>query len=238
MRTALVLLLLLALAAIPGSVIPQEGVDSLKTSRWQDGAPDADAGLREARAVLGLRLGVVLGDLPPADGVAGRLHRAAHVPTTGAALRAAPPRAPRNLTRLPDHASYRTTDDVDDVLAARRGGAEAARATGVRADDDGAVVAPSAATCARPATCSSTSRCWWCWSGFAVGGLFGYKGGVILVGRQRLLQQPHAVRRLRPRQPVPARRHGAVLLRRRRLRRRLADRRAARRDGAGLRRRT
>ena len=29
MRTALVLLLLLALAAVPGSVIPQEGVDSL-----------------------------------------------------------------------------------------------------------------------------------------------------------------------------------------------------------------
>ena len=39
MRTALVLLLLLALAAIPGSVIPQSGVDSLKTSQWQDDAP-------------------------------------------------------------------------------------------------------------------------------------------------------------------------------------------------------
>jgi cytochrome c biogenesis protein len=31
MRTALVLLLLLALAAIPGSVIPPPGVDSIKT---------------------------------------------------------------------------------------------------------------------------------------------------------------------------------------------------------------
>ena len=40
MRTALVLLLLLALAAIPGSVIPQSGVDSLKTSRWQADHPD------------------------------------------------------------------------------------------------------------------------------------------------------------------------------------------------------
>ena len=39
MRTALVLLLLLALAAIPGSLIPQEGVDSLKTSQWQDAHP-------------------------------------------------------------------------------------------------------------------------------------------------------------------------------------------------------
>ena len=33
MRTALILLLLLALAAIPGSVIPQADVDSLKTSQ-------------------------------------------------------------------------------------------------------------------------------------------------------------------------------------------------------------
>ncbi len=40
MRTALILLLLLALAAIPGSVIPQSDVDSLKTSRWQDAHPD------------------------------------------------------------------------------------------------------------------------------------------------------------------------------------------------------
>ncbi|MEJ7796347.1 MAG: cytochrome c biogenesis protein ResB, partial [Nocardioides sp.] len=39
MRTALVLLLLLALVAIPGSVIPQQDVDALKTSQWQDDHP-------------------------------------------------------------------------------------------------------------------------------------------------------------------------------------------------------
>ena len=39
MRTALVLLLLLALAAVPGSIIPQSGVDSLKTSNWQSDHP-------------------------------------------------------------------------------------------------------------------------------------------------------------------------------------------------------
>ncbi|MSZ77523.1 MAG: cytochrome c biogenesis protein ResB, partial [Actinobacteria bacterium] len=39
MRTALILLLLLALAAVPGSVIPQEGVDALKTANWQDAHP-------------------------------------------------------------------------------------------------------------------------------------------------------------------------------------------------------
>ena len=40
MRTALVLLLLLALAAIPGSVVPQEDVDALAVSRWKDAHPD------------------------------------------------------------------------------------------------------------------------------------------------------------------------------------------------------
>ena len=39
MRTALILLFLLALAAIPGSVIPQEAVDSLRASQWRDAAP-------------------------------------------------------------------------------------------------------------------------------------------------------------------------------------------------------
>ena len=36
MRTALVLLLLLALAAIPGSVVPQSGVDALAVTRWKE----------------------------------------------------------------------------------------------------------------------------------------------------------------------------------------------------------
>ena len=40
MRTALVLLLLLALAAIPGSVIPQSGVDALAVTRWKEEHPD------------------------------------------------------------------------------------------------------------------------------------------------------------------------------------------------------
>ena len=39
MRTALILLFLLALAAIPGSVVPQEAVDSLRASQWRDQHP-------------------------------------------------------------------------------------------------------------------------------------------------------------------------------------------------------
>ena len=36
MRTALILLFLLALAAIPGSVVPQEAVDSVRASQWKE----------------------------------------------------------------------------------------------------------------------------------------------------------------------------------------------------------
>ena len=36
MRIALILLLLLALAAVPGSLIPQERVDALKAAQWKD----------------------------------------------------------------------------------------------------------------------------------------------------------------------------------------------------------
>nr|WP_278259928.1 cytochrome c biogenesis protein ResB [Nocardioides convexus] len=42
------LLLLLALAAIPGSVIPQAGVDSLAVTRWKSDHPKAHPRLRES----------------------------------------------------------------------------------------------------------------------------------------------------------------------------------------------
>src|ERR1043165_2697188 len=35
MRTALILLFLLALAAVPGSVVPQESVDSVAAAQWR-----------------------------------------------------------------------------------------------------------------------------------------------------------------------------------------------------------
>jgi cytochrome c biogenesis protein len=39
MRTALVLLFLLALAAVPGSVVPQESIDAVKVRNWQTDHP-------------------------------------------------------------------------------------------------------------------------------------------------------------------------------------------------------
>ena len=48
MRTALILLLLLALGAIPGSVIPQSGVDALKTQNWQAAHPTSPRSTRSS----------------------------------------------------------------------------------------------------------------------------------------------------------------------------------------------
>ena len=111
MRTALVLLLLLALAAVPGSIVPQEDVDALEVSRWKDAHPDLTPvyerlGLFSVydspwfAAIYLLLMVSLVGCIIPRSLVYWR------------AMRAQPPRAPRNLSRLPDHASYTTDDDV------------------------------------------------------------------------------------------------------------------------------
>ena len=99
MRTALILLLLLALAAIPGSVIPQSGVDSLKTSRWQEAHPD----LTPVYEKLGL---FSVYDSPWFSAIYILLMVSlvgCFIPRTFVywkAMRAAPPPAPRNLACL------------------------------------------------------------------------------------------------------------------------------------------
>ena len=226
MRTALILLLLLALAAIPGSIIPQEGVDALKASNWQADHPK----LTPVYERLGL---FSVYDSPWFSAIYLLLMLSlvgCIVPRTWhywRGIRAKPPAAPRNLTRLPDHASYHSTEDPDVVLERARQTLRKRRYRLSVADD---------AVSAERGYLREVGNLVFHLSvlvvlvGFAVGSLFGYKGGVILGGRQRLLEHAHAVRRLRPRQPVPRRGHGAVLPHRRRLRRRLAHR-AARRPG-------
>jgi cytochrome c biogenesis protein len=178
MRTALILLLLLALAAIPGSVIPQEGVDSLKTSRWQDAHPKLtpiyeQLGLFSVydspwfSAIYILLMVSLVGCIVP---------RSFHYWT---AMRAAPPRAPRNLTRLPDHATYETAEGVDEVHA-RAVEVLRKRRYRVVTGDDGAVSAERGYLREAGNLLFHLSVVV-VLVGFAVGGLFGYKGGVILV---------------------------------------------------------
>ncbi|GAW48850.1 MULTISPECIES: cytochrome c biogenesis protein ResB [unclassified Nocardioides] len=177
MRTALILLLLLALAAVPGSIIPQSGVDALKTSNWQADHPKLTPvyerlGLFSVydsvwfSAIYILLMLSLVGCIVPRTFVYLR------------GIRAKPPVTPRNLTRLPDHASYQTSDDLDVVLERARLALRKRRYRMTLEDD---------AVSAERGYLREVGNLVFHLSvlivlvGFAMGGLFGYKGGVILV---------------------------------------------------------
>ncbi|WP_028643411.1 cytochrome c biogenesis protein ResB [Nocardioides sp. URHA0020] len=184
MRTALILLLLLALAAIPGSVIPQEGVDSLKTSNWQSDHPKLTPvydrlGLFSVydspwfSAIYILLMISLVGCIVP---------RTFHY---WRGIRAKPPAAPRNLDRLPDHASYETSEAPEVVI-------ERARALLKRrryrlSVSTGSTDAGADAVSAERGYLREVGNLVFHLSvlvvlvGFALGGMFGYKGGVILL---------------------------------------------------------
>jgi cytochrome c biogenesis protein len=105
MRTALILLFLLALASVPGSVLPQEGVDPAAVSQYYAAHPSLAPLLNKLSlfsvfaapwfaAIYLLLFASLAGCVLP------RTFR-----LVGSA-RQKPPRAPRNLTRLPFTASY------------------------------------------------------------------------------------------------------------------------------------
>ena len=182
MRTALVLLLLLALGSVPGSVVPQRGVDATRVAQWREQHPDLAPiydrlGLFSVyssvwfSAIYLLLMVSLVGCIIPRLGVYWR------------SLRAAPPPAPRNLSRLPGHAEAGADADVDAVV-------EQARAVLRRRRYRlGPVVTESSGSVAL-----SAERGWLREAGnllfhvsvvavlvlFAVGQLFGYKGGVIV----------------------------------------------------------
>ena len=181
MRTALVLLLLLALAAIPGSIIPQEGVDSLKTSNWQTAHPK----LTPVYEKLGL---FSVYDSPWFSAIYILLMLSlvgCIVPRTfhyWRGLRAKPPAAPRNLTRLPEHATY-TTSDAPDVVVERARVALRSRRYRLLVDDspDGGAVSAERGYLREAGNLVFHLSVLVVLVGFALGSMFGYKGGVILL---------------------------------------------------------
>ncbi|MGQ2910374.1 MAG: cytochrome c biogenesis protein ResB [Aeromicrobium sp.] len=119
MRTALLLLLLLAVAAIPGSIVPQRGVDARAVEAFQARHPDLTPWLE--------RLGVFHTYTSPWFSAIYLLLMVSLVgcilPRTRVylkAVRARPPKAPRNLERLPASAVFETDADVEEVLAVAR----------------------------------------------------------------------------------------------------------------------
>ena len=185
MRTALLLLLLLALAAIPGSVVPQRDVDALEVSQWKADHPGLTPlyerlGLFSVydsawfSAVYLLLMVSLAGCIVPRTAVYWR------------ALRAAPPRAPSNLRRLPAYAWFETDADPDAVRQQARAVLRRRRYRVAPATGDG----PQDAVSAERGHLREAGNLLFHVSvivvlvGFAYGQLWGYKGGsIVMVGR-------------------------------------------------------
>jgi len=126
MRTALVLLFLLALAAVPGSLVPQRSVDAARAAQfaaenptlatWYDRLSLFSVYSSPWFAATYLLLFVSLvGCVLPRS----RAHLAASL--------ARPPKAPRNLGRLPVHATTTTNRTPEDAIADARSALKARR---------------------------------------------------------------------------------------------------------------
>jgi cytochrome c biogenesis protein len=126
MRTALVLLFLLALAAVPGSLVPQTSIDAARAAQFAAQHPHLAPWYDRfslfsvysspwfAATYLLLFVSLVGCVLPRSR---------AHL----RAVLARPPRAPRNLGRLPVHVTTTTDRSPDDVLAGARAALRAQR---------------------------------------------------------------------------------------------------------------
>jgi cytochrome c biogenesis protein len=119
MRTALFLLLLLAVAAVPGSLVPQRGVDAQKVELYFIDHPDSAPVLDKLgffnvytspwfSAVYLLLMVSLIGCIIPRSFVYLK------------AFNARPPKAPKNFSRLPASASFQTDAPVDEVVSAAR----------------------------------------------------------------------------------------------------------------------
>lgn len=119
MRTALLLLMLLAIAAVPGSLVPQRGVDARAVETYRIEHPDLTPWLDRLgvfsvytspwfSAIYLLLMVSLIGCILPRTSLYLRT------------LRARPPRAPRNFERLPASGTFETDADVDHVLAVAR----------------------------------------------------------------------------------------------------------------------
>ena len=185
MRTALMLLFLLAIAAVPGSVIPQSPVDPLAVARYRLLHPTLSGwydrlGLFHVYssvwfgAVYVMLMVSLLGCIVPRVRVYWR------------GLRARPPRAPRNLVRLPAHQTLElsaTPREVADAAAAELRGQRFR--VDEYADEDGRLVVAGEKGFLREAgNLVFHISLLVVLIGVGVAGLYGYKGAVIVVDGQ------------------------------------------------------
>jgi cytochrome c biogenesis protein len=180
MRTALVLLFLLALAAIPGSIIPQERVDAVAVNRWQDSHPTLTPvyeklGLFSVydsvwfSAIYILLVVSLVGCILPRTRIYWK------------ALRARPPRTPRNLDRLPASRSFEVDEEPAAVLERAR---EVLRRRRYRVEAHDGSVAAERGYLREAGNLLFHVSVLVVLVGFALGQLYGFKGGVIVVNGQ------------------------------------------------------
>ena len=101
-------------------------------------------------------------------------------------VRARPPKAPRNLSRLPQHRTFETDEEPDVVLERARGAAAQAALPGRRRPterDGGGASRRERGYLREAGNLLFHLSVLIVLVGFAVGGLWGYKGGVIVVTR-------------------------------------------------------
>ena len=177
MRTALFLLLLLSVAAVPGSIFPQRSIDAAKVADFRASNPTVGPWLDRLgffdvyssvwfSAIYLLLVVSLVGCIVPRS----RLHW--HT------LRARPPRAPRNLTRLDQ---YIELTYPGDAAAARSAAAEALRRKRFRviSHDDETVSAESGYLRETGNLAFHIGLCVVI-IGVAIGHLFGWRGDVIV----------------------------------------------------------
>ncbi|MBZ5736391.1 cytochrome c biogenesis protein ResB [Nocardioides sp. TRM66260-LWL] len=185
MRTALMLLMLLGLASIPGSLIPQTRVDPNAVINWQTAHPDLTRiytkldlftvyGSPWFSAVYLLLMVSLIGCIVPRVRVYWR------------AVRARPPRVPRNLQRLPASITTMTSLPARAVAehASRLLQRARYRVDVVEEADGGFAVAAQRGYLREAGNLLFHVSLLAVLVAFAVGDMFGYKGSVNIVSGQ------------------------------------------------------
>lgn len=180
MRTALVLLFLLALAAIPGALLPQHSLNEQKVAAYVSrheviGPVFERVGLFEVfaspwfAAIYVLLFISLVGCLLP------------RLVDHAKALRAKPVAAPRNLSRLPHHHRTTVAVDVDEASARVAHGLRRWRTSTTRSADGAVVVSAERGYLRELGNLVFHFSLLGLLVGIAVGKLYGYEGQAVVI---------------------------------------------------------
>ena len=187
MRTALLLLFLVALAAVPGSLLPQHNANPLRVRDFFVAHPKL-APFLDSRAVRGFDVysswwfsaAYLLLFVSLAGCVIPRAFK--HYTTS----RARPPAAPRHLSRLPEAQTWSTRQSTDEAASAMRDLLKAKRfRVDVVSEPDGAVTVRAEKGFLREAgNLLFHLALLALLAGVAIGSMYGYKGTVLVIEGQ------------------------------------------------------